>query len=143
MSRCNRPNLILFRSAVNWPLMHARCVRGTLLSYNHGFFPRGSNDQCFYRSDNIPLDCFKITTFRYPGAFCVSTLKSKRIHARYLAVALTEAWLFCLCIGGWHFSGGWMFSNKRATIVGDFNGDGKDDYINLNGGRYNHQFFSL
>jgi hypothetical protein len=80
-------------------------------TYNHGFYPRGSNDRCFYRNDNVPLDCFKVTTFRYPG--------------------------------GWHFSGGWNFANPFATVVGDFNGDGKDDYINLNGGTYNHQFFSL
>jgi len=43
---------------------------------------------------------------------------------------------------GWHFSGGWSF-NRRSVIMGDFNGDGYGDFINLGGPTYNHQFYAL
>jgi len=80
-------------------------------TYNHGFFPRGSNELCWHRDDSIPQDCFLITTFYYPG--------------------------------NWHFSGDWGFFHDYVPIAGDFNGDGKDDFINLGGGTFNHQFISL
>jgi len=43
---------------------------------------------------------------------------------------------------GWHFSGGWNWHRKFAIITGDFDGNGKADYINLNGATYSHQFFA-
>jgi hypothetical protein len=42
---------------------------------------------------------------------------------------------------GWWFDGDWTF-NSLATIYGDFNGDGKQDFINLRGSTYGHQFLS-
>jgi len=42
---------------------------------------------------------------------------------------------------GWNFIGYWTW-NSLATKVGDFNGDSRDDYINLRGGRYHHAFYA-
>jgi len=41
---------------------------------------------------------------------------------------------------GWNFVKSWSF-NSRATVVGDFNGDGRSDYARL-GGTYMHLFIS-
>jgi len=40
---------------------------------------------------------------------------------------------------GWNFIGYWSW-NTNAVFTADFNGYGKADFINLDGGRYNHQF---
>jgi len=83
----------------------------TYYTYNHGFYSRGSDAECWFKEGNIKLDCFLITTFYYPDK--------------------------------WHFSGQWAFSKRYQPMVGDFNGDKKDDFINAGGGTFNHQFFSL
>jgi len=43
-------------------------------TYNHGFFPRGDNGNCWFRDMWIPSWCFQITTFHYPGGWHFSGL---------------------------------------------------------------------
>jgi len=44
---------------------------------------------------------------------------------------------------GWNFIHGWSWNRNYAVKRIDINGDGKDDFINLNGGTYNHMFISM
>ena len=39
----------------------------TYHTYQHGFFPRGDNEKCWFRNSDIPLECFYVSTFYYPG----------------------------------------------------------------------------
>jgi len=45
--------------------------------------------------------------------------------------------------GGWYFSGPWSWNQQYGPKIGDFNGDGRDDFANLGGGQYNHLFLAL
>jgi len=44
---------------------------------------------------------------------------------------------------GWRFTGDWAFHRLYNPLIGDFNGDGKEDFINIGGGTFNHQFIAL
>lgn len=46
----------------------------------------------------------------------------------------------CTHLDGWYFAGTWSF-DSGATVVGDFNGDGKTDFCHL-GATYMHIFIS-
>lgn len=82
-------------------------------SYQHGFFPRGSNERCWFHDDQYPnqrpFDCHQVTTFLYPNR--------------------------------WSFSGGWGWWRASVRAL-DLNGDGRSDFINAAGSTYAHLFIA-
>lgn len=104
----------------------------TYHTYNHGFFSRGTDESCWAKNGWIDRSCMLVTAFQYPGTRT----------AFLIACCYVFLWTYSVHdLGGWHFSGGWKW-DSLATVVADFNGDGRSDYANLRGPHYNHQFFA-
>jgi len=82
--------------------------------YHHAFWFRGSNERCFNFDDEWP-------EHRPWDCYQITTY----YHPQW-----------------WDFNGIWAWYNYMSVLHGDFNGDGRADYINVGGSNYCHMFLS-
>jgi len=81
-------------------------------TYHHGFYPRGRDRD----------DCWKPANPSWIPQDCISL----SVFHYTDGASFTGVW-------------GWP---RYSVVVGDFNNDGRDDYLNLGGGTFNHQFIA-